>query len=254
MKKDFFNLVSRAIIIALIFVFLLGVSVFAAKHLLKQNQHAQNSLATAVATETNQAEFSDGKQMAGEKFSLSLDEETLPDVMLLPLKNLSDFATSSATIAKIRTNKGTLKLKLLPQEAPLTVANFISLAESGFYDGQKFHRAEPGFVIQIGDPASKDASTTADLATIGSGNPGYRISDEFTSALSHDKIGMVSMANLNVNGQYPNTGGSQFFITLGPATYLDGRHTIFAQVIDDVEILKDIEVGDEIISISLQEE
>ncbi|MDO5561334.1 MAG: peptidylprolyl isomerase [bacterium] len=254
MKKDFLTLVFRAIIIALIFVFLLGVSFFAANLIMKQNWQQKNAPIMENEPEISQAEFTDGKQMESEQFSLSLDEQTIPDIMLLPLKNLSDFASSSATIAKIRTNKGTFTLKLFTQEAPLTVANFISLAEDGFYNGQKFHRAEPGFVVQIGDPASKTASSAADLAELGAGHPDYRISDEFTSALSHDKIGMVSMANLNVNGLYPDTGGSQFFMTLGPATYLDGRHTIFAQVVDNVEALKDIEVGDEIISIKFEEE
>lgn len=130
--------------------------------------------------------------------------------------------------AAIETAKGTITVQLEYTKAPVTVANFVSLAEGKndfvspefkgkpFYDGLKFHRVEAGFVIQGGDPLGN-----------GSGGPGYAFKDEFTD-LSHDKAGTLSMANSG-----PATNGSQFFITLAPTQNLDGRHTVFGYVVDD---------------------
>ncbi len=115
-------------------------------------------------------------------------------------------------------------IELLPQSAPETVNNFIFLAEEGWYDGVTFHRVIPGFMAQTGDPTG-----------LGIGDPGYAINDEFDPELSHDGPGVVSMANSG-----PNTGGSQFFITTGPATHLDGLHAIFGRVIEGMDVVENI--------------
>ncbi len=112
-------------------------------------------------------------------------------------------------------------LELLPQSAPETVNNFVFLAEEGWYDGIMFHRVIPGFMAQTGDPTG-----------LGIGDPGYAINDEFDPELSHDGPGIVSMANSG-----PNSGGSQFFITTGPAPHLDGLHAIFGRVVEGQDVI-----------------
>lgn len=115
-------------------------------------------------------------------------------------------------------------IELFPQSAPQTVNNFVFLANEGWYDGVTFHRVLPGFMAQTGDPTG-----------LGIGDPGYAIPDEFDEALSHDGPGVVSMANSG-----PNTGGSQFFITTGPALHLDGLHAIFGRVIEGMDVVEDL--------------
>ncbi len=127
-------------------------------------------------------------------------------------------------IAEIETTLGTIKIELFAKEAPDTVKNFITLAEKGYYDGVIFHRVIPGFMIQGGDPTGT-----------GRGGPGYTIIDEFHPKLRHGKAGMLSMANAG-----PDTGGSQFFITLAATPHLDDRHAIFGQVIEGQDVVKKI--------------
>ncbi len=140
--------------------------------------------------------------------------------------------------AEIETNKGMIRLKLFPDEAPITISNFINLARRGFYDGLGFHRVIEDFMIQGGCP----------LGT-GTGGPGYRFKDEFSSELRHDSPGKLSMANAG-----PGTNGSQFFITHVPTPWLDDAHTIFGAVESDADqdVVNSIEQGDEIISISIE--
>ena len=126
--------------------------------------------------------------------------------------------------ATIETNLGTIVVELYPDEAPKAVDNFIKLAKKGFYNGVTFHRVIPGFMIQGGDPAGT-----------GRGGPGYTFEDEFSSKLRHDSPGVLSMANAG-----PNTNGSQFFITLAPTPWLDGKHTIFGHVVEGQVILERI--------------
>lgn len=159
-------------------------------------------------------------------------------------KELTDFAPIEATQATLVTTKGEITFKLFRQEAPLTTANFLDLAASGFYDGVVFHRVIEDFMAQVGDPLSKDPAAQARWGT---GGPDYRIQDEFGVGLAHDKPGMVSMANSG-----PNTGGSQFFITHVPTPWLDGKHAIFGEVTEGLDILLSIGVGDKILSIKLQ--
>ena len=162
----------------------------------------------------------------------------------LPMKQLSDFPPNEATQATITTSKGDVVIKLFRDEAPLTTLNFITLADSGFYDGIVFHRIIPGFMSQVGDPLTKDPSKK-DLW--GTGNPGYAIADEFGPGLKHDKAGVVSMANSG-----PNTGGSQFFITHEETPWLDGKHAVFGTVVSGMDVVNQIEQGDKIVSISIE--
>jgi len=142
--------------------------------------------------------------------------------------------------AVVRTNKGDIKLRLFADKAPMTVANFVNLAKRGYYDGLTFHRVIPDFMIQGGCPQGT-----------GTGGPGYRFEDECTPQLRHDKPGKLSMANAG-----PGTNGSQFFITHIATPWLDGKHTVFGEVLDsgDQAVVDAIEVGDMLESISLEGE
>jgi cyclophilin family peptidyl-prolyl cis-trans isomerase len=130
----------------------------------------------------------------------------------------------------IETNHGTITAEMFVDKAPKTAGNFIELAKKGYYDGIIFHRVIDGFMIQGGDPTGT-----------GRGGPGYTIKDEFAPGLAHTHAGMFSMANAG-----PNTGGSQFFITLAATPWLDGKHAIFGKVtagLDVVKTIGKIEVG-----------
>jgi peptidyl-prolyl cis-trans isomerase A (cyclophilin A) len=137
------------------------------------------------------------------------------------------------------TSEGTFKVRLFDQDVPNTVANFVGLAEGSkeftdpktgqktkrpFYDGLVFHRVIEGFMIQGGDP----------LGT-GTGGPGYKFADEFSSKLRHSKPGLLSMANAG-----PNTNGSQFFITLAATPWLDNKHSIFGEVVEGIDVVQKI--------------
>ncbi|MBW3021785.1 peptidylprolyl isomerase [Candidatus Woesearchaeota archaeon] len=126
--------------------------------------------------------------------------------------------------ATIKTNHGEMELELFASKAPLTVDNFIELSESGFYDNLTFHRVIEDFMIQGGDPNGD-----------GSGGPGYTIPDEFDASLRFNKPGILAMANAG-----PDTGGSQFFITLNKTEWLNDQHTIFGEIIDGEDVLFEI--------------
>lgn len=123
---------------------------------------------------------------------------------------------------KFTTNKGVFVAEMFEDKAPLTTKNFIELVEKGFYDGIIFHRVIDGFMIQGGDPTGT-----------GMGGPGYKIKDEFGEGLQHDDEGILSMANAG-----PNTGGSQFFITLAPTPWLNGHHAIFGKVVEGMDVVR----------------
>ena len=127
---------------------------------------------------------------------------------------------------KIRftTNKGVFEAQMFEEKAPNTTKNFIELTEKGFYDGIIFHRVIDGFMIQGGDPTGT-----------GMGGPGYKIKDEFGEGLVHDDEGILSMANAG-----PNTGGSQFFITLAPTPWLNGHHAIFGKIVKGMDVVREI--------------
>lgn len=126
--------------------------------------------------------------------------------------------------ATFDTTAGSFKIELYEDKAPVTTKNFIDLAEKGFYNGTIFHRVIEGFMIQGGDPTGT-----------GRGGPGYTIKDEFHKDLKHTTEGLLSMANAG-----PNTGGSQFFITLAATPWLDNKHAIFGAVVDGMDVVKKI--------------
>ena len=130
------------------------------------------------------------------------------------------------TAAIIKTSFGNIKFNLVPDIAPETVRNFSQLAKSGFYNGTLFHRIIPGFMIQGGDPNTKNP----DKSTWGQGGPGYEINEEFNTR-SHLR-GIVSMAR----GNNPNSAGSQFFIVTDDSTFLDRQYTVFGEVVDGMEV------------------
>ena len=130
--------------------------------------------------------------------------------------------------ATITTNKGDIRLELYDDKTPNTVANFEKLAGEGFYDGLKFHRVIPDFMIQGGCPQGT-----------GTGGPGYKFEDEFHKDLKHDGPGILSMANAG-----PNTNGSQFFITHVATPWLDGKHSVFGRVVEGQDVVDAIRQGD----------
>jgi peptidyl-prolyl cis-trans isomerase B (cyclophilin B) len=131
---------------------------------------------------------------------------------------------------------GEIAIEFFPDDAPKTVENFVTLAKKGFYDGTTFHRVEPGFVVQGGDPKGN-----------GTGGPGYTIKDEFNKQ-KHVR-GVVAMART----QAPNSAGSQFYITLAPAHFLDGQYTVFGKVTSGMEIVDKVKVGDKMKSVKIVE-
>jgi peptidyl-prolyl cis-trans isomerase B (cyclophilin B) len=136
------------------------------------------------------------------------------------------------------TNKGTIRLKLFADQTPVTVGNFVNLARRGYYNNLKFHRVIPDFMIQGGCPAGD-----------GRGGPGYKFQDEFVKELRHGKPGILSMANAGLR-----TNGSQFFITHVPTPWLDGKHTVFGEVVSgaDQDVVNQIVQGDKIHSIMIE--
>ena len=139
--------------------------------------------------------------------------------------------------ATITTSKGAIRLNLFPEQAPVTVANFVNLAARGYYDGLKFHRVIANFMIQGGCPRGT-----------GTGGPGYQFEDEFDPSLRHDRPGRLSMANAG-----PGTNGSQFFITHVPTPWLDDAHSIFGEVAgsEDQQVVDAIAQGDAIESVTI---
>ncbi len=130
--------------------------------------------------------------------------------------------------ATIETNRGTICIELFDDKTPKTVANFEKLCGDGYYDGLKFHRVIPDFMVQAGCPQGT-----------GTGGPGYTFEDEFHADLKHTAPGTLSMANSG-----PHTNGSQFFITHVATPWLDGKHSVFGRVIEGQEVVVDVQQGD----------
>lgn len=144
------------------------------------------------------------------------------------------------TKAKVETNKGTFTIEFFDDQTPNTVKNVVSLAQSGFYNGVKFHRVIPDFVVQGGDPTGT-----------GGGGPGYQIADEVDNSVQIHVLGALSMANSG-----PNTNGSQFFIVLNPNSckHLNNKHTVFGKVVDGMNVVNKINQGDHMIKVTVEEE
>ncbi len=168
-----------------------------------------NESLAVVEQEVVEAEQTEVKVEAAENVSAEIENLEVEDMN---------------TIVELETSMGVMKIKLYDDKAPKTVKNFKDLVEKGFYDGTIFHRVIKNFMIQGGDPTGT-----------GMGGPGYKIDDEFGAGLKHSKKGILSMANSG-----PNTGGSQFFITLVPTAWLDGKHAIFGELIEGQDVLDKI--------------
>jgi len=138
---------------------------------------------------------------------------------------------------------GQVTLELFPADAPKHVENFVKLARAGFYDGQRFHRVVPGFVVQLGDPQSK--TLPMDHPDMGTGGPGYTINAEFNNRkFERGTLGMARKSD-------PNSAGSQFYIMLGPAPHLNGQYTAFGRVVSGMDVVDAIKVGDRVKSIKV---
>ncbi len=140
--------------------------------------------------------------------------------------------------AEIATSRGTIHLRLFPEKTPVTVASFVNLVQRGYYNGLNFHRVIPDFMIQGGCPHGS-----------GTGGPGYKFEDECRPDLKHNKPGIFSMANAG-----PRTNGSQFFITHVATPWLDGKHTVFGEVVsaEDQKVVDSIRGGDKIESVTIK--
>jgi peptidyl-prolyl cis-trans isomerase B (cyclophilin B) len=146
--------------------------------------------------------------------------------------------TDAVYEAVLETSKGTIEIELYPEHAPNTVNNFAFLADEGFYDGIAFHRVIEGFMVQGGDPTGT-----------GRGGPGYEFDDEIEgNPLTHE-TGVLSMANAG-----PNTNGSQFFITRAPQSHLDGKHTVFGDVMSGQDVVDAIEEGDMLEQVTVEKQ
>jgi cyclophilin family peptidyl-prolyl cis-trans isomerase len=147
--------------------------------------------------------------------------------------------------AIIETDKGTITVELYADKAPITAGNFIDLAERGFYDGLRFHRYEPGFVIQGGDPRGNGTGGFVDPQT----GRERRIKLEVSPELKHGEAGAVAMAR----SQDPNSASCQFYITLGPAAFLDMNYAVFGRVISGMDAVKQLRAGDSMTSVKITE-
>jgi peptidyl-prolyl cis-trans isomerase B (cyclophilin B) len=145
----------------------------------------------------------------------------------VPAPPKQSFAAGKTYYWRLTTNKGPIKIKLRPDIAPMHVTSTIYLTRLGFYDGTVFHRVIPGFMAQGGDPTGT-----------GSGGPGYKYAGEFSPTVKHDRKGLLSMANAG-----PGTDGSQFFLTFVPTPWLDGKHTLFGEVVEGDSTLAALEAA-----------
>lgn len=212
MKKNVYTLLALSVL----FCGCIGVSVDEASPVEAQPTTVKESTSTVVA-------------VGAESTAITLAEDSMMDEVNTGNKS---------TYAVIETGKGVIKFRLYTRKAPVSSKNFIGLAERGFYDGLVFHRVEPGFVIQTGDPTGT-----------GRGGSDKSIHLEIHSDLKHD-LGAVGMARTSD----PNSATSQFYIVIGEAHFLDGNYAVFGQVVEGLEVAKSIKVGDKMNKVSIVEE
>ena len=200
---------------------------------------------TETTTTETKTEAADPKTDTTTKTETTTTEVTAPgavpagytEVKPLSDKPVREFKTEPAMslqdgqdyYALLDTNRGQVLIDLYEQETPVTVNNFVTLARNHFYDGLRFHRVIDGFMAQTGDPKSAD---DAQKDAWGSGGPGYQFPDEVRSKLTFDTGGQLAMANSG-----PNTNGSQFFVTFGPADFLNGHYSLFGKVVTGDDVL-----------------
>lgn len=166
-----------------------------------------------------------------------------------------DYTVTGDEVAVIETSRGTIRVELDGEGAPIHVANFCELATSGFYDGIKFHRYVPGFVIQGGDPNTRNM-TPEDVAAgrpgpdgrPGTGGPGYCIKAEFATNPRNSHVdGALAMAR----SQHPDSAGSQFYFCLGPQHGLDSGYTVFGTTVEGLDVISSLRAGDEIVHVEI---
>ncbi|MFA5184628.1 MAG: peptidylprolyl isomerase [Patescibacteria group bacterium] len=225
MKKIFFILVILALA--------LGVSACTREN---QTSGGNISISSQMADEGANVAPSpipekDNKSADGEKTAAPVAPAPVETNKIMLMPNEQPKLYPEYSQALIKTNYGDIQVKLYGDDSPLTVNNFLYLAKEGFYNGIKFHRVIPDFMIQAGDPLSKGADTSV----WGTGGPGYQFQDEFNGR----KIVAGSLAMANAG---PGTNGSQFFIVTAEATpWLDGKHTNFGEVVSGMDVVKKIE-------------
>ncbi len=171
--------------------------------------------------------FTRGGNVPEEKLTVTNETEQAPGASEVKEEDIK-----KAMIATLHTNKGDIKIELFTEETPVTVGNFVKLAKNGFYSGVKFHRVIKDFMIQGGDPLTKDDSK---MDAWGSGGPGYTFPDEI-GPNNRNNIGTISMANAG-----PNTNGSQFFINTANNNFLDEKHTVFGKVVAGMDVVESIQ-------------
>lgn len=210
-------------IVAILFSILISTALFGCGEKKDTNQTGTTSGDNKVKT-TDTAGKNTSTQIQNERQTQT--QTQTKDTTMQNNQTAADKDTKSpdGDIVKMETTMGTIKIKLFTKEAPITTANFKKLVNEGFYNGIIFHRVIDGFMIQGGDPTGT-----------GTGGSKETIKDEFGPGLKHDKKGMLSMANRG-----PNTGTSQFFITLAPTPWLDGKHAIFGEVIEGMNVVEKI--------------
>jgi cyclophilin family peptidyl-prolyl cis-trans isomerase len=185
---------------------------------------------TACAESTTQANSKEGEDVAIAAIdafiaSESIDKGAAGWKTKLKKPPQVEFSDDKTYYWTMKTNVGDIKIKLFPQAAPMHVSSTIYLTRLGFYDDVVFHRVINGFMAQGGDPLGR-----------GTGGPGYKYAGEFSNSVKHDKPGMLSMANAG-----PGTDGSQFFLTFVPTPHLDGKHTIFGEVVEGMDTVQTLE-------------
>lgn len=167
-----------------------------------------------------------------------------------------EYKPNGHEVAVIKTSQGTIRVELDGENVPIHVGNFVELAKKGFYDNLKFHRYVPDFVIQGGDPNTRDldseqvkAAEGNPFAGLGTGGPGYTIKEEFSTNPNNKHLdGTLAMAR----SQDPNSAGSQFYLCLGPQPFLDSGYTVFGQTVDGLDVVGKLRVGDVIESITIE--
>ena len=167
-----------------------------------------------------------------------------------------EYQPTGSEIAVISTSKGTVRVQLAGADAPIHVGNFVELAQKGFYDGLKFHRYVPGFVIQGGCPNTREATPeqvaagrAAGFAPFGTGNPGYSIKEEYTTNPHNEhKDGTLAMAR----SAMPDSAGSQFYLCLGAQPMLDDGYTVFGQPLEGLDVIHSLRAGDVIESVEIE--
>jgi peptidyl-prolyl cis-trans isomerase B (cyclophilin B) len=188
---------------------------------------ATKSAATKSAAKTTPTKDKAMQQIEGMIAKAKVDTKAQGWRTSLPKPTAATFDPAHTYYARMVTNKGPILIRFLPDVAPMHVTSFIYLTKLGFYDGLKFHRVITGFMAQGGCP----------LGT-GTGGPGYQFGGEFSPNVKHDKGGLLSMANAG-----PGTDGSQFFLTFVPTPWLDGKHTIFGEIVEGMDVMKKLEAA-----------